>query len=514
MHRPNLLPGHLSPGLAAALLLMVGSFAFAQGAPPQATPLPLSGRTAQGGSVVATQTAVPGATTSVNTVSPTVQVQGPLVGSVPARVDPQVSGLSLRAAVQRGLDYNLGSVNMGNLVRQARSQQMVARSALLPTVTGDLTTTWQQLNLAAMGFQFDRTAFGDFTFPSVVGPFGYTDLRARLSQTVLDLTSWNNYRAAKDTLRATELSAEDTRDLIVLAVGGAYLQAAAARARVDSMRVQLETANALYQQTVARRNVGLVAQVDVDRSQIQALTQQQRLVSLQNDFAKQKINLARMIGLPPTDQYDLVDDIPFTPVSGTSVEAALGEARSGRADLRAAAAQLEAAERALSAAHVERLPTVSVSADYGAIGRTLAASRPTFSVVGRVRVPIWEGGRTGGHIAQAEAVVAQRRAELDDLSGQIEADVRKALLDLGTATTQVELAQRDVAVTRQALELTRQRFEAGIDDNLEVVQAQEAVAIADLDLINARFAHNVGKLSLARVIGQASERLADFVTLP
>ena len=156
MHQFIVSFSRLAAALSAALCLTASS-AFAQTASgaSQAAPLPLSGRTASGGSVVTTQTAVPGATTSVNTLSPTVQVQGPLLGSVPASPDPLSAGaLTLRDAVQRGLEHNLGTINLGLLVDQARSQQTVARSALLPTVAGDLTTTWQQLNLAAMGFQF------------------------------------------------------------------------------------------------------------------------------------------------------------------------------------------------------------------------------------------------------------------------------------------------------------------------------------------------------------------------
>jgi outer membrane protein TolC len=512
MIRSTVLFGRPTAALAATFLL-TASNAFGQGSgPSQATPLPLSGRTASGGSVVATETAVPGATTSVNTLSPTVQVQGALIGSVPASDQSVADGLTLRGAVQRGLEHNLGSVNLGLIVRQARTQRTVARSALLPNVTGDVTTTWQQLNLAAMGFQFD-TVSGFGSFPSTVGPFTYNDLRARLSQAVLDLTAKRNYRAATEVVKATELSAEDTRDMIVLAVGGSYLQALAAGARVDSARAQLETANTLHQQTVQRRDVGLVAQVDVDRSQIQALMQQQRLVSLQNDFAKQKINLARMIGVRPTDGYELADKIPFTPASAGDLEAALQRARSGRADLQAAAVHVRAAEQALSAARAERLPTISVNADYGTVA-TWTSAGPTFSVSGRVHVPIWDGGRIDGHIAQAETAVAQRRAELDDLTSQVEADVRKAFIDLDTATAQVELAQKNIDVIKEALTLTRQRFDAGVDDNVEVVRAQEALAVAELDYINALFAHNVGRLNFGRAVGQASENLDEFLKVP
>src|SRR5262249_27565019 len=151
-----------------------------------------------------------------------------------------------------------------------------------------------------------------FQFPTIVGPFNYSDFRVTLAQTVFDRTAIDNYRSAKTIMRADEFSINDARDLTVLTVDGAYLQVIAAKARLDAARAQLETANELYRQTSEQRNVGLVAQIDVNRSQVQVLTQQQRLVSLQNDLSKQKINLARLTGLPASDQYDLINDISFS----------------------------------------------------------------------------------------------------------------------------------------------------------------------------------------------------------
>jgi outer membrane protein TolC len=470
---------------------------------------------AQAGSVSVTQTTLPGATTSVNTVSPTIQVAGALAGGISSAAKRPFTGtLTLRDAVQRGLDYNLGSVNVAQAVKQARGQRTIARSALLPNLVGDLTSTVQQLNLAAMGFGGFESSNSQFQVPEVVGPFTYTDLRARLSQSVLNLANWNTYRASQEVVRASELTERDTRDLVVLAVGGTYLQVVAARARVESMRAQLETATTLLRQAQERRAVGVVAQVDVDRSQIQALTQQQRLTSLQNDLAKQKINLVRMIGLPPTDQYELSDVIPFAPLPAVTLEDALRQAREQRADLQAAEARVRASERTLSANRAERLPAISVNADYGRIGANLGDAHGTYAVVGRVQVPLWRGGRDGGQIAQAEAVLAQRQAELENAASEVEAEVRKVYLDLEAASSQVDLAQKNVEVSKRALDLTRQRFEAGVSDSVEVVQAQESVSTAELDYINSVFAHNIGKLNLARATGQAAARLSDFLKLP
>jgi outer membrane protein TolC len=327
----------------------------------------------------------------------------------------------------------------------------------------------------------------------------------------LRLTAVNNHRSATENLRSAQLSARDARDLVVFATGGAYLQVSAAAARINSARAQLETASALFDQTSQQHSVGLVAQIDVNRSRVEMLTQQERLTSLRNDLAKQKINLARIAGLPPNDAYDIGDDIPFAPAADITIEDALQQAFAQRSDLKAAEAQVRAAERAGSAARAERLPALSLSADYGAIGVTPDHSHGTFSVVGSLKFPIWQGGRIEGDIEQADAALAQRQAELQDLHNQVEADVRKAYLDLEAAKAQVEVARENVQVSQENLKLTRQRFEAGVADNVDVVQSQESVANAELDYINSVFAHNVAKLSLSRALGEAAANLRQFL---
>ena len=172
---------------------------------------------------------------------------------------------------------------------------------------------------------------------------------------------------------------------------------------------------------------------------------------------------------------------------------------------------MQAAERTRAAARAERLPSLSVSSDYGAIGTNPSQSHGTFTAAATLRFPIWQGGRTEGDIEEADASLAQRKAELEDAKSQIESDVRNAYLDMQAATSQVELAQRNLEVSRQSLDLTRQRFDAGVTDNVEVVQSEESVANADLDYINAVFAHNLAKLSLARAMGRAEESLPKFM---
>jgi outer membrane protein TolC len=505
--------------LAAASFIFTAP-AFAQLGPPagqttgaQAAQLPLSGRNAQSsGSVKTSEAPAPSTTATVNTLSPSVQVQGAYAGSTPGVAKMPFNGkLSLREAIERGLAFNLGQTGATQTVRQAEGQRKVALSGLMPNLNGTINENVQTTDLRAEGFRFN---FPGFAIPAVIGPFNYIDLRAHLSQSIFDLAAINNYRAASDIAKANRYSAQDARELIVLAVGGAYLQTIAARARMASEDAQLQSANAVFDQSQQQFGQGLIAKVDADRNEVQALTHQQRLLSLKNDLAKQKINLARMIGLPPNDQYDLSDEVPFAPATPITVEAALAQAFQQRADLKAADAQVRAAERAHSAARAERYPSLGATADYGGIGVNPSQLQTTYTASASLKIPIWQGGKAEGDIQQADAALDQRRAEYDDLKGQIESDVRSAYLDLQAAASQVEVAQKNVDVNKEALELTRQKVDVGVIDNVTFVQAQEEVTNAEFDYINGVFAFNVAKLSLARAMGRAADALPELFKAP
>jgi len=486
--------------------------AFGQFAPqassasaPAAVTLPTSGRGNQGGSVGVAEQPVAGTTTSVNTLNPNVQIAGPYSGSARSTKAMPFSGkLSLREALQRALAFNLGSVGTTQTLRQNRGDVTVARSALLPNINGSFTATEEQINLATFGLNFSVPGF---RVPTVVGPFSYYALQGTVSQAVVNLTALRNYRSAQATARAGQYNVQDARDLVTLAVGGTYLQVLAAQARVDAAQADLDTANAVFHQSTEQHTQGVLGQLNVDQSQVRSLSQQQQMITLRNDLAKQKINLARMTGLPPNPDYQLTDTFPFSPAPVTKLEDALAQAERERADVKAAQAQLEAAAKALSAARAQRLPSVSVSGDYERVGTSPTTLRGAFSVTGTLSIPLWQGGRVSGDIVQAQAVLAQRQAELEDIQGQVEAEVRQAYLDLEAAAGQVEVARKNQQVAQETLSMTRARMEAGVINTVEVVQAQQTVANAELDLINSVFAHNLAKLNLARALGNSMERL-------
>jgi outer membrane protein TolC len=414
--------------------------------------------------------------------------------------------LALEDAIARALRYNLGPITAGDEARAARAQKLAAIAELLPDVTGSLHETVQQINLAALGLRLNFPIAG-LHLPTTVGPFNYFDARAFFTETA-SLTAWRNLRSSRELTRAADLSIRDSREIVTLAVTNAYLQLIASAARVETVRAQIITAQAVYQQAVDRNKSGLNARIDVTRSLVELQTQQQRWTSLINDYEKQKIAMARMIGLPLGQVYALADTIPYRELPLGSLDEMIGRALSDRSDVQAASAQVKAAELARKAAAAEYYPALDFSSDYGAVGINPSQAHGTFTVTGGVRFPILRFGRIRADIDEANAVLAHRRAEYEDVRRRIEQEVRNSTLDINTAAQQVKVAESNRTLAAETLVQARDRFRAGVADTIEVVQAQESVATAEQDYITALYQFQLAQVGLARAVGAAAEGVA------
>jgi outer membrane protein TolC len=292
---------------------------------------------------------------------------------------------------------------------------------------------------------------------------------------------------------------------VVLVAANLYLQAVAGARRIDAVRAQVATAEALFQLATNQTNAGVAPAIDRLRAQVQRDLQRQRLIVAENEFAKQTLQLARAIGIRLEQPLDLVDRIPYAAMASLTLEEALQRAASSRADYQAALARVKAADADRRAAQTEILPSVRVSADYGAIGPTLSDTKRTYSIAGVVRVPLFDGGRRQGRLLESAALLRERQVEAQDFAQRIESEVRSAWLDLHAAEQQLTVARGVVDLANSQLAQAQTRFRAGVTSNLEVVQAQEAVATAEENQIASLYAHNVAKVSLARAMGVAEE---------
>jgi outer membrane protein TolC len=413
--------------------------------------------------------------------------------------------LSLKDALELGLRNNLGLLTGSEATRFAQGARLRALSDLLPNINGRISQSEQQINLAAFGIPRPAGT------PEVVGPFSLSDARAYFSAPILDLQAINNHRASWQDVKAAQLSYQDAREFVVLAVANLYLLAVAQSARVDAAQAQLQTAQVLYQQAVHQKNAGVVAGIDVLRAHLQLQNRQQRLVAAKNDFEKQKLDLARAIGLSSAQQFTLVDAMPYAAAPLIDLQQALQHAHQQRRDIQRAEALVKAAEAAKRAAISEALPTLRANGDYGAIGRSFESARSTFSATVALRIPIFQGGKVRGDVLQSDALLEHRKAELQNLRAEVDAEVRKSYLDLQSAGEQIEVTREGLELAKETLTQAKDRYAAGVADNIEVVQAQEALAAANEGYISGVYAHNIAKASLARAVGVAEKSVREFL---
>jgi outer membrane protein TolC len=428
-------------------------------------------------------------------------------GSAPAPTADaaRVVHLTLAEAIARGLEYNLGVVAGEQRVLGAEGARRVARAALLPQLSFGALQAREEISYAAYGLP---VAPG--TSP-IVGPFDVTDVRLYLAQPLLDLSAAGSAHAAARRHTAALSTFADTREAVVYRVAELYLRGVTAASRIAAAQAQLRTAQALFDRAADMKKAGTLPGIEVLRAQVELAAERQRLIADENDLDKEKLALARAIGLPLDQPLELADAMPQGTQPPLSQADALARAFAERHDLRALTSEVAAAEADRTAARDSSLPSLWAGADLGRIGPTLAAAKSTFTVTATLRLPLFEGGRIKGELIQADARLAELRARLADLRQQVEYDVRAAFLDLGAAADRVRVNRDAVRLASEQLAQAQDRFSAGVSDNLEVVQAQGAVATANENYLSSLYACNVAKLALARAVGVAEERSGEFL---
>jgi outer membrane protein TolC len=411
-------------------------------------------------------------------------------------VSPQPIDLSLDDAIQRGLKTNLGVILSGTQTAAARGQRMSHLQALLPSVDFKAQESVMQTDLPAEGLRIPG-------FPTIIGPFGFTDLRATLNWSLVDVTSLRNYLAARHNFAAAELSAQDARELVILTVGNAYLLALAEETRVTSVEAQVATAKISLDQAVANHQAGTAPMLDELRARVDYQSLEQQLIVARNGLEKDKLALARTIGLPLAQAFNLADKAPYAAFDQIDVEAAIRDAHANRKDLAAMVEATKAAEEQRKAATADRLPTVKFAGDYGDIGVNVRHSHGTGDAQGTLTVPVFEEFALRGEAQVAQSQLDTQRAQLSDMHAQVDADVRDALLDIASAQKQVEVARSSVDLAGEALSEAQQRYANGVSDNLAVSQAEQSLAVANDQYVASLYRHNMAKLSLARSLGAA-----------
>lgn len=482
---------------ASILAMAVNMGAFGQSANPLgysiATPRPIN--PAEGTTTPSAQAA---------------QQQNPYLGSVPTKNTGTRIELTLKAAIERGLRYNLGLVETTRSSADVRAERLRALAALLPQLSADARQGYENLSFKEIGLKLPAIP-GLPPLPSTSGAFGFQDARLSLAQSVYNGQLRNQYRARKSEEQASQLSIRDSRDVVVFAAGTAYFQVLASAARVDTAKAQLASARELDQQTANRVKSEVAPEIDSIRAQVERQSAEQRLTNATNRLEKDKLTLARIIGLAIDQNFELTDLLAYHPLPDITAETAAVEALHSRADLRSAEASVQAAAFTVRAQRAEREPVISVTADYGGGGANTGNFNQVYTVAGNVSIPIYTGGRIRADIEQAQSDLARRQAEYEDLKGRVAYDVRVAWLDANASDSSAKVAQRNKSLAEQALLQSEDRYKNGVTNYLEVVQAREALAEASENYIESLFSYDQAMLSLARAMGNAEGKLTNLL---
>jgi outer membrane protein len=418
-----------------------------------------------------------------------------------AKVSAGPSALSLDEAIKLAIENNLTTLLAKERRNEARGFEKEARAGLLPNISGAAYQASITENLAALGFTPGR--FPGFT-STFIGPFNNFDARVRLEQTIFSLSALRTFQAGHAAVRVAETEEDLAREQVATATALAYLESMRADAAAAAAQTNVVLAQALLKLAQDQRDAGIGTGVDVTRAETRLAQEQVRLTRAQTDSEQGRLQLQRIVGLPLGSTLTLTDPLRFVAPTLPAIETAVAQAEDTRAEVRVAEAQLIEAGYQKRAARAEQLPSLEFLGDYGVSGITPAKSDlPTRRAAIQLNVPIFNGGETRGRVEVASSRARQAELRLASIRGQVEEDVRLAFAGLRTAAETVHAADLTVTLAERELEMARDRFRAGVADNIEVVNAQTVLANARLDQVTALAAYNGSRLNLAASLGRA-----------
>lgn len=439
--------------------------------------------------------------------APHISATKPPANLIIEQATPGAIPLSLDDAIQLGFEHSLQMKLSRQNQRLVQGQVLTVANNLLPSMTAEAYAQSQMLNLEALGFK-----------PATLGPllkeFGIapgqfstivkvdtTAAQLNLNQQLFNVPAYYLYRAAQKADTVASMTSLNTEGQVVLDVGTQYLLTLADASQIENAQALEKADEVVLQQAVASHDAGVGTKLDVLRARVQLQTQQQTVINSENTFAKDKIALNRVIGLPADQELRLTDKTPYSEFAELPLEQAMGLAYRRRKDLLSLQAQMEVAERTEKAVKYERLPTLSFDGHYGVLGVTRELYHGVFSAEGSLKIPIFQEGQLRGEREVADAQVTALHQQITSLKVTIEQQIRSAMLDVQSSAKLVKVAQSNVDLSTEELQQATDRFQAGVSDNLPVVQAQATLADAQTNLVQTLYQYNQSKLALARNTG-------------
>jgi len=410
----------------------------------------------------------------------------------------QALRLTLDQAVALALKQNTTAQIAILQAAQSEQDKNISRADLLPQASAKISDEAQKVNLLA---QFGgRTPFPGF--PKSLGPYQVFSAGPSFGTPVFDLTLWRRYQAAQNTANSSKASSLSTREQVILLVVSQYIGTLRAVANVEASQSRVNLAQALYDQAADLQKEGVGTGIDTLRANVELQNEKQRLIEAETDRETSLFALSRLLNLDPRQPIELADSLSFFDTPQPEVEPSIEFALAERQEWKALQSQIKAAEFQKKASQASRLPSLRFDGDFAYVGTSGNTTLPTYTYEATVNMPLFTGGRIRAEVVRADLEIKKLDQQKDDLRNQIALDVKTALLNLQSARNEVQVANLGVQLSKEEVDQARDRFKAGVANNIEVIQAQDSLSRANDNQIAALYRFNQARADLARSMGQ------------
>jgi outer membrane protein len=417
---------------------------------------------------------------------------------LPASAPTQVLRLTLDQAVGLALKQNPTAQIAVLTAAQSEQDKNISRAELLPQANLKLTDQAEKVNLLA---QFGgKVALPGF--PTTLGPYQMFTAGPTFGASVFDLTLWRRYQAARATMSASQESSLSTREQVILLVVSQYIATLRAMANVQASQSRVELAQALFDQAADLQKEGVGTGIDTLRANVELQNEKQRFIQAETDRETSLYGLSRLLNLDPRQPLELGDSLSFFETPQPEVEPSLELAYAGRQEWKSLESQIKAAGYDKKAAQDSRLPSLRFDGNFSYVGTSSNTTLPTYNYEATVSLPLFTGGRIHAEIVRGDLEIRKLEQQRDDLRNQIGLEVKTALVNLESARNEVQVANLGVQLSKEEVDQARDRFNAGVANNIEVIQAQDSLARANDNQIAALYRFNQARADLARAIGQ------------
>jgi outer membrane protein len=421
--------------------------------------------------------------------------QSPLPQNAPSGV----VRLTVEQAVNLALKQNTTAQIAILTAAQSKQDERVALSQLLPQASFNLQEERQRANLQA---QFGGNIPAAFPFPRAIGPFNVFSTGVGFSGPLFDLTLYHRLLAARSTETASKADSLSTREQVILLVVSQYIGTLRAIADVQASQSRVELAQALYDQAADLQKEGVGTGIDTLRANVELQNEKQRLIEAQADQERSLYALSRLLNLDPRQQVELGDSLSFFDTPQPEMEASIDQALAERQEWKSLESQVKSAQFEKKASWEERLPYLRYSGNWTELGTIPSTIIPTYTYAGTLSVPLFTGGRIRAETVRADLQIQKLRQQQADLRNSIGLDVKTALINMNSARNEVQVSNLGVQLAREEVDQARDRFKAGVANNIEVIQAQDSLARANDNQIVALFRFNQARADYARSVGQ------------